>query len=173
MSHDTSPLPSASAISPVVKATLSLDGFIDGWRHCHELADYLARFAASDRFDPAQLTTRLSTYLNEVLELLFHTHKQAPAAHGHVVIEIRRQADRLYVEIAVPTADDNPLLRETLRQAVTSASPEDYRREFLEPQAAACGTSAGLRELVALHGIAIELRETDTTFTLRLTVPHE
>ena len=51
--------------SPVVTATISVEGFVDGWIHCQHIADYLARFAASDRFDPAQLTTRLSTYLNE------------------------------------------------------------------------------------------------------------
>ncbi len=200
MSHDTSlpppapaPAPEAAAspatssavgsevgpvIGPVISASLSVQGLTDDWGHCQQVADYLARFAASDRFDPEQLTTRLSTYLNEVLELVV---RGEPAA-GELVVTVLRGADRLEVEFAVPALPDGG---ELLRRVVRAAGEPDvagaYRRGFAaQIEAGAAGTEAagagadiGLLELVALHGIGLGLREAGGGLVLRMIVPHE
>jgi len=215
MSHDLSPDPSPTpgsapgaaragqrdeegAATPVVTATLSIAGFVDGWIHCQHVADYLARFAASDRFDPAQLTTRLSTYLNEALELVFRSQPASPApgASGDIVLTIRRLPDRLLLELRCPAAPDDPTnpaepggdpaarassgvgrLRRSLRRAADPDPAAAYRRDFSRllrdetPDSA--GADAGLLELVALHGIGLELREGGDAVVLRLIVPHE
>lgn len=224
MSHDPSPDPSSppgsapgpalaglaagvaadsaeDSATPVVTATLSLAGFIDGWIHCQHVADYLARFAASDRFDPAQLTTRLSTYLNEALELVFrsdsptpptptpqpHTdapqpaHTLAAAPTGEIVIAIHRLPDRLQVELRCPAASER--MRRSVRRAAEADAAATYRRDLPEllhgdplQAGGAFGDAAaddGLLELVALHGIGLELHETSDAVVLRMTVPHE
>lgn len=187
MSHDTSPPPPAPeaaaspVISSVIRASLSVQGLTDDWGHCQQVADYLARFAASDRFDPEQLTTRLSTYLNEVLELVV---RGEPAA-GELVVTVLRGADRLEVEFAVPALPDGG---EQLRRSVRAAGEPDvagaYRRGFAARLAAdgaaaagatdgATGDDIGLLELVALHGIGLGLREAGGGLVLRMIVPHE
>ncbi len=163
--------------SPVVTASLSVEGFVDGWIHCQHLADYLARFAASDRFDPAQLTTRLSTYLNEVLELVFRSEAPTAAATpatSAIVVAIHRLPDRLQVEIQCPTSER---LCRSVRRATEPDAAAAFRRDFADllrqqPDGSAV-VDDGLLELVALHGIGLELHEADETVLLRMTVPHE
>jgi hypothetical protein len=189
MSHDPSPDPSSPAGSPgpalagltedpatpVVTATLSVAGFVDGWIHCQHVADYLARFAASDRFDPAQLTTRLSTYLNELLELVFRSDPPP----GDIVVAIHRLPDRLQVELRCPAASER--LRSSVDRACEPDAAAAYRRDFaglVRGEASEHDPDDGLLELVALHGIRLE-RATpdpaaaDDALVLRMTVPHE
>jgi hypothetical protein len=181
MSYETSPPPSlpddpadsvAAERSPVISATLSLDGFIGDWPHCQHVADDLARFAASDRFDPEQLTTRLSTYLNEVLELVYRCQVGPPA--GDLVIAIHRAADRLFVEVAVPiAADAHARLRHHVRRAGAPEAAAAYRQAFAGELADAEDDGAGLLELVALHGVTFALRETDERVAVIMSVPQE
>ncbi len=168
--------------TPVVTATLSVAGFIDGWIHCQHVADYLARFAASDRFDPAQLTTRLSTYLNEALELVFRSTPVATstAAAGHITVAIHRLPDRLQVELRCPAASER--LRRSVRRATEPDAAVAYRRDLAQLLRGAPGEPSepadaddGLLELVALHGIGLEIVEPPAAdaIILRMTVPHE
>ncbi len=165
----------------MVRASFSMQGFMDGWLHCQHVADYLARFASSDRFDPEQLTTRLSTYLNEALELVF---RSAPGP-GELVVTIHRQHDRLDVALACPIAGDDRM-RRSVRRATEADAVASYRRGFVDllarpeglaPPAsedlAAWEADAGLLELVALHGITLALHEPGDALVLRMTVPHE
>lgn len=171
--------------SPVVAASFSIQGFVDGWIHCQHVADYLARFAASDRFDPEQLTTRLSTYLNEALELVFRSHLRIAGDAGEagdLAITIHRRSDRLQVELRCPLAcaGARDSLRRSVRRATGPDAAAEYRRGFaalLDDPAVADGElvddDAGLLELVALHGISLALREADDAVVLCMTVPHE
>ncbi|HEY0138995.1 MAG TPA: hypothetical protein VGB85_33140 [Nannocystis sp.] len=172
--------------SPVVRASFSMRGFMDGWMHCRHVADYLARFAASDRYDPERLTTRLSNYLNEALELVF---RSAPGP-GQLIVAIYRQHDRLEVTLACPvTADDR--MRRSVRRATEAEAAANYRRGFVDLVRPGDGgrappasedpdeweADAGLLELVALHGITLALSsvadDVDNAVTLHMTVPHE
>ena len=191
------PGPAAAAeSSPVVRASFSMQGFMAGWMQCRHVADYLARFAASDRFDPERLTTRLSTYLNEALELVF---RSAPGP-GQLVVTIHRRHDHLQVTLACPvTADDR--MRRSVRRASGAEAAANYRRGLVDllrpaddghaPPARedpdAWEADAGLLELVALHGIILALDDDDNaddadnagdagddvTVALHMTIPHE
>ena len=173
--------PVESDSSPVVRASFSMQGFVDDWAHCRHVADYLARFASSDRFDPERLTTRLSTYLNEALELV----SRSAAGPGQLVVTIHRQHDRLEVAFACPIAADDRM-RRSVRRATGPEAIADYRRGFVEllgwtdpgraPPASEDSeweADAGPLELVALHGITLALREASDALVLLMTVPHE
>ncbi len=176
------PAPGGGA-TPVVRATFSMRGFMDGWLHCQHVADYLARFAASDRFDPEQLTTRLATYLNEALELVF---RSAPGA-GELAVTIVRQPDRLEVVLRCPrAADGSQRIRRSVRRATEAEAAARYRRDFADLLATTAeeappasedslgdASDAGLLELVALHGISLALHEASDALVLHMTVPHE
>lgn len=162
--------------SPVVTATLSVRGFVDDWSHCQHVADFLARFAASDRYDPEQLTTRLATYLHELLELVLRCHNGDGAAEGDVVVAVVRIADRLQLDVAVPVdATSGERLRRSVRRAGADDPAAVYRAAFAATVAGDDDAGAGLLELVALHGVVFACRgdDDDDVLTLSLTVPHE
>jgi hypothetical protein len=158
----------------VVSATLSLRSFVDAWPHCQHVADFLARFAASDRFDPEQLTTRLATYLHEVLELVFRSHGDPEqAGAGDLVIAIGRRGDRLELDVVVPVdAVAGKHLRRSVRPVGGADPTAAYRAGFVAAVRGE-GDGAGLLELVALHGIAVAVADAGDIITLTLTVPHE
>jgi len=156
----------------VVAATLELRGLVDSWPHCQHVADFLARFAASDRFDPEQLTTRLASYLHEVLELVRRCHA-ASEARGDLVITLGRRADRISLDVAVPVDEAaGDRLRRSVHRACGPDPAAAYRIEFA---AAIAGDDedAGLLELVALHGVTCAAVEAGDVLTLSLSVPHE
>jgi len=159
---------------PVVTATLSLRGFIDDWSHCQHVAEFVARFAASDRFDPEQLTTRLATYLHELLELVLRCHNAGEAPGGELVVAIVRRADRLQLAVAVPVdAASGERLRRSVRRAGAGDPAAAYHADFAGIVAGDDDAGAGLLELVALHGVVFAARDDGDVLTLTLTVPHE
>lgn len=168
MTSDLAP-PSPPGPSPILTLRISVRGLYDSWTHCQRLADYIARFVASDRFDPEQLTTRLSTYLNEVLEYVF----RARPSEGEIVVEVGRTDEHVIAELTIPTDE---ALAQRLRDDLGRVAPADararYEAEFesmiLRPPA-----EVGLLELVALHGVELALREGDGVGVIVLTVPHE
>lgn len=171
MTPDPAPTlpPAPSSPSPIITLQLSAQGLHDSFSHCQQLADYVARFAGSDRFDPEQLTTRLSTYLNEVLEYVF----RARPADGQIVVRVGRTEEHIVVELSLPT---DLALAERLREDFARVAQPDararYTAEFhamLERPTA----EAGLLELVAFHGVTLALREDPSVSVIVLSVPHE
>lgn len=157
----------------MVSAALSLRGFADAWPHCQHVAEFLARFAASDRYDPEQLTTRLATYLHEVLELIQRCHTAEDPGVGDLAIAVSRRGDRLVLDVAVPV---EPAPGERLRRSVARACAEEPAAAYRSGFAAAIrgdDDGAGLLELVALHGLGLAVRDAADVVTLTLSVPHE
>lgn len=161
------------AAAPVTRVTLELRGFVDAWAHCQHVADFVARFAASDRYDPEQLTTRLATYLHEVLELVRRCHL-AGAADGDLGIAVHRRGDRLLLDVTVPLDAD---AGDRLRRSVVRATGPDPAAAYRAGLAAALrdgdSDDAGLLELVALHGVGLAAIASADVLTLTLSVPHE
>ncbi|MBL9099719.1 MAG: hypothetical protein JNL82_02110 [Myxococcales bacterium] len=171
----------------IVEATLSIADFADAWPHCRHVADFLARFAASDRYDPEQLTTRLSTFLHEALELVLRSRGPRPAADatepasthladqhaGDLVVAIHRRGDRLELALAVPAGGAaGEALRRSVRRAAAPDAAAAYRAGFA---AAIDGDEdgVGLLELVAHHGLELGVDDTAERLALTLRVPHE
>jgi hypothetical protein len=169
MTTDPAPAPTSPSPSPIITLQLSVDGLYDSFSHCQKLADYIARFAGSDRFDPEQLTTRLSTYLNEVLEYVF----RARPPSGQIVVEVGRTAEHIVVELSLPT---DGALAERLRGDFARVSQPDARARYTAEFHAMLETTpedAGLLELVAFHGVTLALREEPSVSVIALSVPHE
>ncbi|HEY8376039.1 MAG TPA: hypothetical protein VIK91_06095 [Nannocystis sp.] len=168
MTSAPAPQPSAGP-TPILTLRVSVRGLYDSWSHCHQLADYIARFVASDRFDPEQLTTRLSTYLNEVLEYIF----RARPGTGEIVVTVGRTSEHIVAELAVPSDE---ALAARLRDDLEQAARPDARARY-EAELAALPTEprpgTGLLELVALHGVRLDLRQEPAVSVIVLTVPHD
>ncbi|MBH23474.1 MAG: hypothetical protein CMH57_03215 [Myxococcales bacterium] len=69
----------------IIATRFDVRGLRDSWSHCSQAANYLARYAASDNFDPERQATVLSELLNEVLEFAFEI-----ADDGEVEIALSR-----------------------------------------------------------------------------------
>jgi hypothetical protein len=174
-----SPPDGTTPATRVVSATLSLGGFVAAWPHCQHVADFLARFAASDRYDPEQLTTRLATYLHEVLELVCRSHADGepePGEAADLVVAVHRNRERLELTLTIPgPAGAGP--GERLRRGVRRLGERDlaaaYRDAFTAAAAGEVDDGAGLLELVALHGITVSVVDAGDAVALTLAVPHE
>lgn len=155
---------------PILTLRLTERGLYDRWDHCQGLAGYAARFAASDRFDPEQLTTRLASSLNEVLEYVFRAR---PGGEGEVALHIVRNDTQTVVEVALPT---DPALAERLRSEFERLALPDARERYaagFQAMLAGAPAEAGLLELVALHGVTLSLRDDAGAATILLSLPHE
>lgn len=157
---------------PIVSARLSSRGFVESWQHCASVSEYLARFAASDRFDPEQLTTRLASVINEVLEVVF----RAAPVEGDISVSLARSEQRLELELEVPASEAT---RASLAEAFAAleqpfSAGDLVRREFhVLPDEAPPG--AGLVELAAVLGTRPTLRLADdgSCHVISLYVPYE
>lgn len=158
-----------SGTSPILTLRLSVRGLCDGRDHSHRLADFIGRFVASDRFDPEPLTTRLSTYLDEVFE---HVIQARPGA-GDLVVEVGRTAEHVLAELTL-AADDALArrLREDLGQVARQDADAGHELEC-RPTRPGSPAAARLLDLAARHGVALTLRERPGACVIVLAVPHE
>lgn len=148
---------------------LELDGFAAAWSHCGDVADYVARFAASDRYDPEGLTTRIASYLNEVLELLFAHHPSGASLD----LVVTREESALHVACTMPT---NEALSATMERIFGGLSRSDLRAELRAAIAGYDGVvppEAAFVEMAGIHGIAPRLTQDGDAVTVSLTIPAE
>ena len=164
----TSATEAPPAPTPVIAVRLDLAGFTASWSHCGGLADYVARFAASDRFDPEALTTTIASHLDEILEVLFHH-----VAVGWVDLTVRRAGAALVIACAVPVDDAQAA---ALRRIFAGLEGPGLRAEYLarlprllvEP-----APEAGILEMAALHGVTPALAESPGRAVVTLTLDAE
>ncbi|MEZ4449443.1 MAG: hypothetical protein R3B09_08185 [Nannocystaceae bacterium] len=148
---------------------LELDGFAAAWSHCGDVADYVARFAASDRYDPEGLTTRIASYLNEVLELLFAHHPGGASLD----LVVTREDNALHVACTMPT---NEALTATMERVFQGLSRDDLRSELrsaLRGYLDQAPPEAAFIEMSGVHGITPRLTRDGDAVTVSLTIPAE
>ena len=153
----------------VISLRLELDGFAAAWSHCGDVADYVARFAASDRYDPESLTTRIASYLNEVLELFFAHH----SAGATLDLVVSREESALHVACTMPT---NEALSATMERVFGGLSRGDLRAELraaIEGTHGAPPPEAAFIEMAGVHGIVPRLTLDGDVVTVSLTIPAE
>jgi hypothetical protein len=154
---------------PVLTTRLSAAEMVGDFRRCAVTADYVAGYAASDRFDPLELSSRLSACLGEVLELA-HRHG---SPEGEVVLEVARESAGLRVRVAIPV---DPARRAWLREALALVEGVDagdrYRAGFLG-MLQGTPPGAGLLEQVALHGVEAHVEEVPGGLVVTVRVPDD
>lgn len=156
------------APSRVISLRLALSGFAESWSHCSTVADYLARYAASDRFDPEGLTTRISSFLNEVLELGYRNH-----CGGTVAIDVTREETAIHVACEVP-ADD--AVAGVFAEALDGLDDPDLRDRHRDGFLALLDDpkpTGAFVEMAAIHGLTPTLQRGDGAVVVTLTIPAE
>lgn len=173
MSDEISSPPAAPAIAPpgpggvrhVMSVRLALPGFVDSWSHCGGLADFVARYSASDRYDPEGLTTRISSHLDEILEVLF-----AVVAVGHADVDVHRRDDAVEVACEVPVDDVQSADLVRIFGGLLGRDLRAEYRELLPHLLVEPRPEAAILEMAGLHGVvpAIEVSPGRARITLTI-----
>ena len=154
--------------SKVISMRLALSGFSETWAQCRVVADYIARYAASDRFDPEGLATQISSFVNEVLELSFANHGE-----GTMGVDVTREEVAVHVSCVLPTNDE---VTAAFQRALGGLSSADirarHRQEFLAFLDAPEPAGAFV-EMAAVHGVLPQLTLRDDSLLVSLTIPAE
>ncbi|MEL6178855.1 MAG: hypothetical protein AAFS10_07870 [Myxococcota bacterium] len=87
----------------IISMELAAAGLRDSWSHCSQAANYLARYASSNHFDPERQTTVLSDILNEVLELTFELASEHPSP---IQVDLGRSDTHLLIRAGLPSGQD-------------------------------------------------------------------
>src|SRR5262249_45389246 len=83
---------------PLVHLDLEPSAFTADWKHCDQVANYLARLASFDRPDTFLYSNLLSTVLNELLEVAFFNHQ----ATGTLKCSLLREGTTDRIELKIP-----------------------------------------------------------------------
>jgi hypothetical protein len=154
---------------PIVAIQLSADSFSSNWVHCQQLADFLARVAASDRHDAEHHATLLSHFLNELLELVYRLH--APARVIQVCVF--KTGDELLVEFTIPINDDTERAYRELFSTLGDGDSREFLRQYIQKlPTAGSDSETSFLELAGIYKMKLELRSTDARAqTLVLSMP--
>lgn len=151
----------------IISANVSVTGFGKRWSHCHQLANYFARYASANEGDPERHSTLLSTFFNELFEAIYRNH----APNGFIKIEFTRTSGRVLVRAEVPTTPQTEHFYRHAVELVNQPDPMSWYRERLEYDAPEEEvTSLGLLELAVVYGSKLSVDGLDDGQSLALTI---
>jgi len=161
----------------IITAQFSALSFAKRWNHCNQLANYLARFVSANEPDPERQSTLLSTFFNEVLEILYRNQ----AGEGHFKLAFQRKGKRIVVRAEVPVNEQSRKFYTDAMNVVSRPRMDSWYREWLERAPSGLGDEeggagggevdnalVGLLELVAVYGSVVKFEESTSEGVLAL-----
>jgi len=160
----------------IITAQFSVSTFAKRWNHCNQLANYLARFVSANEPDPERQSTLLSTFFNEVLEILYRNQ----AGEGHFKLTFQRKGKRIVVRAEVPANEQSRKFYTDAINVVSRPRMDSWYREWLEGAPSGFGDEeggaggevdnalVGLLELVAVYGSVVKFEESTSEAVLAL-----
>ncbi len=155
--------PLSSDACSLIQMDLEVVAFAADWKHCDQVANYMARAVSFDRADTFLYSNQLSTVLNELLEIAFYQHRVV----GALRCTLFRDGPLDRIEMRIPV---DALQSEFYRNATAAAQSPDvaelYTRSLLGEGVPE--HLSGFLELAADYGAGIWLEELDGGTELRL-----
>jgi hypothetical protein len=143
----------------IMAARFTAGGFARQWGNCHLLANYLARYVSANEGDPERHATLLSTFINEVLEVVFRNH----AHEGQIELVFRKKGRHVILQLTVPVSESNRVFYRMAVQIVNQPDLKTWYRARLEEPAEGEDTMLGILELAAVYGCALTISEPPDT----------
>jgi hypothetical protein len=137
-------------IGMIVSAQFSVSSFAKRWTHCSQLANYLARFVSANELDPERHSTLLSTFFNEVLEVVYR-HQ---SGNGQISLKFKREGKRLCLSAEVPVDEASKQFYNQAVELVRRPDLDAWYMSWLEQssEGESLETNAvGLIELAAVY----------------------
>lgn len=161
------PAPVANLAGMIITANFSASGFSKRWSHCHQLANYLARFASANEGDAERYATLLSTFFNELIEAIYRNH----ARKGDITLAFQRQQDRIVVQAEVPVNEESLQFYRHAAELVSQPDPMGWYRERLEHDATEEEICLlGLLELAVVYGSRLNIDKPTNGNSLSLSI---
>ena len=162
-------------IGMIITAQFSVSGFAKRWNHCNQLANYLARFVSASEPDPERQSTLLSTFFNEVLEILYRNQ----SGDGHFKLAFQRRGKHIALRAEVPVNDESRKFYTDAIKVVSEPDLDSWYRGWLEgsPGNESAEEGAGkqvdnalvaLLELVVVYGSVVRFEEAKSATSLAL-----
>ena len=139
----------------IVAAKFTVNGFARQWGHCHLLANYLARFVSANEADPERHATQLSTFVNELLEVVFRNHGE----DGEIEVIFRKRARHVVLQVTVPVAEQHRMFYRMAVKVVGQPDLKGWFRARIEDPSDGEDPMLGLLELVAVYTCTLTLAE--------------
>jgi hypothetical protein len=172
---DSAPRERSNHILPtlgmIISAQFTVSSFAKRWNHCNQLANYLARFASANEPDPERQSTLLSTFFNEVLEVLYRNQ----SGNGQVKLAFQRKGMRIALRAEVPVDEKSRKLYRRVAELVSKPDLDSWYRASLERAPGGEGEEeevdsamVGLLELVAVYDSVLKLEESTSSAHISL-----
>jgi hypothetical protein len=139
----------------IMAARFTVGGFAREWSHCHLLANYLARYVSANEGDPERHATLLSTFINELLEVIYRNH----APEGQIELIFRKKGRHVILQITLPVSEQNRVFYRMAVQIVNQPDLKSWYRARLEEPAEGEDTMLGLLELAAVYACTLTISE--------------
>ncbi len=156
--------PSDEGFRPLLEFNLPADTFDSQWVYCDYLSSYVASIVSHNRADPFMFSNLLSATLNELLEAVYRTRKEAGQFHCRIL----RSGSIDRISLRVPCGHDEQKFYEAV---VRELSASDAEKRYLN-MLFSNGTldrSVGLFELAVSYGARFSTETPEGKF-LQLTV---
>ena len=139
----------------IMAAKFTVNSFARQWSQCHLVANYLSRFVSANESDPERHATLLSTFVNELLEVVFRNH----AEDGEIDIIFRKRARDVVLQFTIPVADQHRVFYRMAVNLVNQPDLKSWFRARLREPAETEDTMLGMVELVAVYACTFTLPE--------------
>ncbi len=139
----------------IMAVRFTVGGFTRQWGHCHLVANYLARYVSANEGDPERHATLISTFINEVLEVVYRNH----AEEGQIELIFRKKVRHVILQLTVPVSESNRIFYRMAVQIVTQPDLKSWYRARLEEPAEGEDTMLGMLELAAVYGCTLSMSE--------------
>ncbi len=136
--------PSNIEFEPLLDLKMDMAVFTADWLHCGQCSNYIARMVSHDRRDPIRHANLLSSALNELLEMSFHSNEH----HGEFVYRFYRYREMERIELTFPCS---PQKRRFYHEIVQELKSEQALATYLDVIA----NNAAPADRVILFGLAV------------------
>lgn len=148
----------------IMAAKFTVNGFVRQWSHCHLVANFLSRYVSANEGDPERHATLMSTFVNELLEVVFRNH----AGEGEIDVIFRKRGRHLVLQITIPVLDQHRIFYRMAVKMVNQPDLKSWFRARLEEPAEGEDTMLGMLELVAVYACTFTLAEPTASNRLSL-----
>jgi hypothetical protein len=139
----------------IMAAKFSVNGFARQWSRCHLVANFFSRYVSANEGDPEQHATLISTFVNELLEVVFRNH----AEEGEIEVIFRKRGRNVVLQLIIPVDNQHRMFYRMAVKMVNQPDLKSWFRARLEEPAEGEDPMLGILELVAVYRCTFTLAE--------------
>lgn len=136
--------PTDIGFEPLLDLKMNMAAFTADWSHCDQCSNYVARMVSHDRRDPIRHANLLSSALNELLEMSFHSNED----DGEFVYRFYRYREMERIELTFPCS---PQKRRFYHEIIQELKGEQALASYLDVIA----NDAAPADRAILFGLAV------------------